>query len=113
MSESTDKKSEYRLENLVVLKYASNTCYTQVVDALGFKDERFRIDIDNGVWKYETALPYSPENKVRPIGTSRYIGNSHEGVIGVYDRTNTKHLDSMIHAVREATQPPSSWVDDD
>ena len=48
------------------------------------------------------------------------IGDSHRcdygakwGAIGVYDRTNLNHLNSMVHAAREATRDRGSLIKDD
>ena len=113
MGKLTEQKPRYKLEHLVVLKYASNTCYTEVVDVSGFEDEWFHLDVNEGLWGYKFGGFFHQESQERKIGESRYIGRAKYGIIGVYDRTNTEHLSSMVHSANEAVESPSSWVDDD
>ena len=101
-----------RIEDLIVLQYASNTCYTTVSDAKDFKDElgtKVRINLSKQTWSYlnwknvkigKSRSPYDgPGNKVK------------EGVIGVYNRLNTEHLDSLVYAAYEFTA--SEYYGDD
>jgi|GEM_PF-1914250 len=102
------RKGKYRMENLVVLEYSENECYTNVVSA-GKKIQGLEIDSENGLWSFR-------EWKDIEIGESRNINDYHGiarkyGVIGVYDRTNTKHLDFMVSAGREATKSRGSVID--
>jgi len=104
--------TKYKIENLVVLEYASNTCWTKVRDAKEVQEEmqslrekkskedrgyyEFSIDLDKGTWcwwKYKGIK----------IGESRYTGGHGERIIGVYDRTNTSHLSSLAHESINAT----------
>ncbi len=94
-------------ENLAVLQYASNTCYTQVVE---FKDvkEAVTVDLEKKVWTY---LDF--KNVKIGKARSQYL-NGHEfrdGIIGVYDRRNTEHLDQMVHDAAEATHETSDHYD--
>lgn len=87
----------YTRENLVLLQYASNTCFTSVVDQFPADVE---LDLAAGVWRYQGAA--------YPIGTKmRYCDwGCRYGPIGVYDRTQTSHLDFMVHHAAEATREP-------
>jgi len=89
-----------KLENIVVLQYADNECYTTVVvpiDAIKKHGKNFSIDLTNNTWIYN--------NKRHKIGESCYIDNhSHYGVIGVYDQTLIKHLNRMVMDSKSATE---------
>ena len=90
----------------MVLMYASNSCYTNVVgpDDKRVREAKVTIDADSGTWTESKSFGYSGEQTYK-IGESRHCGRgSRWGVIGVYDRTDIAQLDSMVHAAREATQ---------
>lgn len=105
-------KSKYLLENLVVLEYASNNCWTnvrnakEVLDEMGSLDKekgktsedyyKFSINLNNGTWSWW-------KYKEIPIGNSRSTSGIHQRIIGVYDRTNTSHLSSIAHQSINAT----------
>ncbi len=99
----------FRLENLVVLQYASNNCYVNVADFMQMSKEGslggscMSVDLQKGTWSYR-------EYRDKKIGEARVCGGhgNRSGVIGVYDRTNTSHLDCMAHAAIEAVReyPP-------
>jgi hypothetical protein len=82
-----------KLEDLVVLQYASNTCYTTLTRVSEVKVKNFSVDIEKSTWSYD-------EYRDRKIGDARLYG-AHFGVIGVYDRTNDQHLNSMLYAARD------------
>lgn len=107
----------YKKENLVALIFASNTCYTEVVELskvsgrevsggeMGEKPYTWKwaeidLDLEKGTWRHG-------KNKEGRIGGScRYESNGSingYGLIGIYDRTNLDHLDSMVHDGKEAT----------
>jgi hypothetical protein len=96
--------TKIQLENLVVLQFAQNNCYVQVIDinkAIG-KEEGFSLNINKGQWSYD-------EWKDNDIGNSRSVFNkySHKcksGIIGVYDRTNIKHISMMVNDALEFTK---------
>jgi len=103
-------KTVIKKGNLVVLMYAPNNCYTNVIKVDRVKDKEFKVDLENRVWSFQ-------DWKDVPIGRSRspYDNHSYErrdGIIGVYDRTNTGHLNSLAHAVKTFTESDSSPVDD-
>ena len=98
-----------KLENLVVLQYASNNCYVRVVDLTqaSIGSSSVSVDLQKSVWNYR-------EWKDKRIGEARFL-HSHEnrfGVIGVYDKTNTTHLSSMVDSAIDAVRSRSSPLDD-
>ncbi|MCX6775060.1 MAG: hypothetical protein NTY99_03150 [DPANN group archaeon] len=115
-------------KNLVVLMYAGNNqtdeFNTKVVDFAGLNSLKWEgqsvvVDLEKKVWNYQL---YSTEWNNVPIGQSRSLiprkavihQEYKQGVIGVYDRTNTKHLDAMASAAIEATKYKNpSLVNDD
>ncbi len=85
--------------NLVVLRYAFNECYTQVVTLTDseVKKEKIVINERGGTWSKPGSLdaPFK-------IGKSCFPRQSSYEIIGIYDRTQLKHLDSMVHDSNEA-----------
>jgi len=77
-------------ENLIVLRYAYNSCYTTLFELSDCKD----VNIENNIWIYKDIA--------REIGKCTNIKN-HLGVIGVYDRTNISHLEAMKDAAKQFT----------
>ena len=101
-------------ENLVALIFASNTCYTEVVELSEVSGRKVH-DPEDGWWKWamieldlEKGTWRHGKNKKGKIGGScRYesSGSRNEyGLIGIYDKTNIKHLGSMVHDGKEATE---------
>ena len=92
-----------RRKNLIALIFAPNNYYTRVVsidDPEVIKD-KITINLRAGTWRRHSKTHY----KTYSIGTARYVrfGYGVNGVIGVYDRTDLGHLNSMVHDVKEAT----------
>ncbi len=105
----------YNRENLVVLMFSDNVCYTVVVSAddLRVKKSGATIDEENGTW----TAPHPGDPALAPqtqkIGEDRYFSRgSRWGVIGVYDRTNLSQLNSMVRDSQTATDDSSSFLDD-
>lgn len=97
-----EPSTRIKVENLVVLKYAPNECYVQVADFSEHKDE-IGVDLVAGRWSWkewksvglgQARNPYNP----------KWNHKTKSGVIGVYDRTNVKHLDSLAHASLKFTK---------
>ena len=88
-----------KIEDLVVLRYAQNECYTSVVAAADVEDDKFNIDLEKQVWSYREW-----ENRKIGQGRPTHDVTDHYGIIGVYDRTNTNHLDSMVHDASESVR---------
>ncbi len=105
----------YNRENLVVLMYSDNVCYTIVVLADDPKVEKSGATIDekNGTW----TAPHPGDPALAPqtqrIGEDRYFNRgSRWGVIGVYDRTKLEHLNSMVRDSQSATEDTSPFSED-
>lgn len=96
-------QNPFMLENLVVLQYASNNCYVDVKDFMqmskegSLKGSCMSVDLKKGTWSYR-------EYRDKKIGEGRtcFTHVHRSGVIGVYDRTNTTHLNSMVHDAVES-----------
>ncbi len=100
---------KFRKEDLVVLKYASNSCYTQVITAEEAEQqtENLIIDTVNGTWTFDGETFSIGERGIRWHGSRK----KRYGIIGVYDRTNIRHLDLMVIDGKEATEADRSLVD--
>lgn len=100
------------LEDLIVLRYGSNSAVTNVVDAKDVEDENLSIDLERGTWSYEAPSHASPV-KDREIGGRARIPSwgAHHGVIGVYDRRETSQLSTMVYVSRQATSEPRVYYD--
>jgi len=101
-------EEKFRKGNLVALEYASNSCYTKVITAEEAEQtENLIIDTINGTWTFDGETFPIGERGIRWHGSRerRY------GIIGVYDRTNTRHLDSMVIDGKEATEADCSLGD--
>ncbi|MBN1923151.1 MAG: hypothetical protein JW791_00100 [Nanoarchaeota archaeon] len=104
-------------ENLVVLLYAFNNCYTLICDVDDLEKELISQQMRSDKGKPVTPLEIDYEKNEWTWG--RYgskIGNGIRGmsfgVIGVYDRRNIKHLSTMMYDSRNATQDPGCCFDD-
>jgi hypothetical protein len=105
----TEQKFEER--NLVALVWASNTCYTNVVDpsyvserevdgskagkTYKWKWAKLELDLVKGTWKHGEKHGRIGRGYL-PYGFGAY------GLVGIYDKTNLQHLDAMIHDAMEA-----------
>ena len=89
------EKEPIKLEDLVVLQYSSNDCSVKIIGAKDYKDDKLEINPAKETWSYD---PWQ-DNK---IGSARYIRKSYGsgeiiiGLIGVYDRNNTSHLNKLL-----------------
>ena len=108
MKNSKTEKEKIRKKNLIILKYATNECYTQVVDLRTSSDKNFKLDLENRVWSFkeEENIPIGNSSNPPGRGCGRY------GIIGVYDKTKIEHLNSMVHNAREFTESPGLDLDD-
>jgi len=95
-------------KDLVVLCYASNTCNVQVVP-LNEEKQNVRVDMLKGLW-YMIKI----QGLYYRIGEEmRYCENgSQGGVVGVYNKTDVKHLNHMVHHSKEATSDIGSALGD-
>ena len=90
----------YKAENLVVLRFAINRAYAEVVDASDIPD--LEIYLDRGTYKYGNYLEVEIGRRIPEVGG----GIWNEGIIGVYDRTKTGQLDRMVHDAISCTREP-------
>lgn len=102
-------------EDLFALVYADNPCFVSVV-TLEEVDEKQVHDPESGPWKWPKLILDLKKGTWRqgPKGEIRKIGNGHPdgyGLIGIYDRTNLRHLDRIIDDAREATYPKPGCLD--
>jgi hypothetical protein len=100
------------LEKLVVLRYAHNECYVHAVslaelredtEAMSLRKREYtslKVDTTKGTWEYDG-------NSLR-IGKGSFAQEGGEmlsfKIIGIYDRTNLKHINQMLDDAREATR---------
>ncbi len=104
-----------RKDNLVVLAYASNSCYVTVLELSKYEkmDPSLVLDFRQGGW-LNCSFNLTRFGDRRPEYYQKgpgYHQPCREGIIGIYDRTNLKHLKSMVFAATEATLGPGYQVD--
>lgn len=99
------------LENLVVLQYSPNNCYVQVVDVKDVKEKNFSIDIPKETWSYDSWKDIEIGNSRSPFHPRN--GLYEYGIIGVYNRLDTKHISNLASAAREFTFPKRGFSDED
>ncbi|MFH0830788.1 MAG: hypothetical protein V1895_01890 [Parcubacteria group bacterium] len=86
--------AKHKREDLVVLQFAYDTDDMEVVALEGSKVTVYDRE---GAWSGGWHVGYSQLVKHRyPIGSARFLGGIKNGVVGVYDRTNLKHLLGMV-----------------
>jgi hypothetical protein len=87
-------------EDLVVLVYSQNNCYTSVLSIKKAEEEyekwSFSVDVDKNTWSF-----HGKNYKISESRTCEY--GARWGIIGVYNRLNDKHLDYMVGASKKAT----------
>jgi hypothetical protein len=108
----------FKKEDLVALIWGSNTCHTKVVDPdyvserqvydgedkKHWKWAKLKLDLKEGTWKHGKKEAKIGKHFRDPCGIwseNRY------GLIGIYDRTNLEHLDSMVDDAQAATESRS------
>lgn len=97
-------------ENLVVLMYASNCCYTSVMDEIV---PGLIIDEIEKTWGYCHPKDQFPTVRMHKFGSCNYqMKNRSSGVIGVYDRMDIKQLNAMVFHAREMTDNGRESFDD-
>ena len=96
-------KNKFLKRNLVFLMYSGNICYAKVVSKM---PEEIEVDLQKGTWSYkEKRLNHGGWQEFKIGSQVRHCEDGcRGGMIGVYDRTNVQHLDSMVHAAGEATR---------
>ena len=102
--------------DLVVLVYAANNCYTDLLlpDDPRVAKAGVTIDEARGTWTYsglnESAHRVTQQHQIGE-GFSRPHG-WRWGVIGVYNKADLEHLRSMISDAKEALKEQGSVIDD-
>jgi len=92
------------MKDLVILMYASNTCYTTVQKTEPRLPEGLEIDLDTCSWKFD--------NRRYTIGEMRHCEcGCRWGVIGVYNRQDIAHLNAMVYHGNEAVREHMSFHD--
>jgi hypothetical protein len=110
-------KGEIKMEklpnNLIALIYSPQHCsYPEVINDFV---PGLSIDTEKKTWSYQ--IPGSQHNAQNPkkFGEHDYFAKENDsGVIGVYDRTNEKHLTSMVrdwHSTQENKHRNWNFVD--
>jgi hypothetical protein len=80
-------KKIYQRENLVVLAFAQNECCLTIIPIYK-ASKRLVVNCEKGTWKVGNS------DSTRKIGEYDYYSGS--GIIGVYDKTDVKHLNAMV-----------------
>ena len=111
-----ENKPRFEESNLVVFMFGTpKELFGRSLHVFPFKGleyPNFSVDLDNGNWHFS----YGTIEHTVEIGNERgyigyYPGDHRYGVIGVYDRTNDKHLNAMMHAAVRASERPQSEDD--
>lgn len=109
-------RKSYDRKNLVVLTFAENACYTEVVLPDDPKVEKSGTTIDevSGTWTSPDPNDPAKPTQTLNIGQGRYFDrcDSRRGVIGVYDRTNLNHLGAMVSDACSVTDKSSPCLED-
>ncbi|MFA6096057.1 MAG: hypothetical protein WC788_00335 [Candidatus Paceibacterota bacterium] len=100
------KENAISMKELVVMKYADNTCCVQVVSVKEameeYDDGFFGIDLAKRIWKFG--------RREFRIGSRRSCERgSRGGVIGVYNRRSIDHIDSLAHTAIDAVSADHIW----
>lgn len=88
------------MDKLVVLKYADNECYVQVVSVEEAMDQYagfFDINLAKREWRYG-------KQKFKISHSRECSRGSRGGIIGVYNRESVNDLDAMAHAATAAVE---------
>ena len=97
--------------NLVLLRYADNPLCVSVTEAHEQLPEHFsyEVDLEKGVWRFARRGSSSSKQVVeRPIGKAFIESTdwlrSSKMPIGVFDRSQLEHLNSLASAASSAVQ---------
>jgi len=104
-------KFNFERKNLVVLMYATNNCYPKVVNLEDAeKENSFNVNCSEGKWSYRCWKDVKIGQSRNPYDNFSY--KPKDGIIGVYDRLNTNHLNSLAHDAKEFTSSDSYAFND-
>lgn len=99
-----------KIEDLVILKYAPNTCYVNVVETSEIDNQDINIGLENKTWDYLPSENYELWQNIL-IGRARNIrgkyGEKKVGIIGIYNKNSIKDLNQMAMDATEFTKPKS------
>lgn len=96
------KKFTPFMKDLAILMYATNECHTTIRDAEPKLPDGLSIDLDTCTWTFD--------GKRYQIGEMRHCEyGCRWGVIGVFNRHDTDHLDRMVRCGKEATRERMSF----
>lgn len=113
---SKTKQDPIRESDLVVLQYAFNPLFVRLVEVgEDVKEKGFFIDLERRVWSSDIwkNVPIGRERAQVDyyLGASKYHyhtrGCVKDGVIGVYDKRDTKQLVSMVSSATRAEREAS------
>jgi hypothetical protein len=115
-------------KNLIALIWASNECYTDVVDPSYVSEREVRggemgeepytwkwakleFDLKKGTWRHGKKHG-KIGNHFDDSGCGECWNDSRYGLIGIYDKTNIEHLKSMTRDAQSATEDRHRGWDD-
>ncbi|OGC58899.1 hypothetical protein A3A70_00330 [candidate division WWE3 bacterium RIFCSPLOWO2_01_FULL_42_11] len=90
-------------KNGLVILYHNNPSYLRVVPATLQNQELHRVKVlPSGVWREIRRVGTSRMRKTYAVGTANRSGMDLSGrLVGVFDPTNTDHLNSILNIMRE------------
>ena len=92
--------------NLLVLKFAQNNCYTNLVrfNPENLYDGLVSVDADRGTWVIQDMDDSTHPLREIAIGHGRecFSASSRRGVIGIYDQTKLVHMGRMMYHAQDA-----------
>jgi len=113
---SMGESQSYVEENLIVLYYNGNNCVTSMGSLTAFRNKgktiwldpgKLEVDLEEGAWSFDS--------RGESIGRGKHMEDyMREGVVGVYDRTNLKHLAQFMRDSQEAVKTRArGWMLED
>jgi hypothetical protein len=117
---SLRKERDMKLENLVCLTKGSNPSNVRVIELANFfYKEHVEVDLEKGTWEISSSSTWiTPGDKRRGpfrIGSSvrsSDVWSYPYHILGIYDRTNTRHLESMASEASNYGHGPTGWDDE-
>jgi len=78
-------------DDLVVLSYSRNPCYTQLTRYN--KNDHGEVNLKKGTWEFRGL-----EIKLGESRSTNQRMTTEQGVIGIYDKTKIAHLENLVRA---------------
>jgi len=99
----------FDVKNLIVLTYGPNNCYMGVIEAEKAlaKDKNLHIDLQKGTWHYGHFMEMDIG-----CGYQASRNKSELPFLGIYDKTEMNHLNSLAHAASAAVHSSYPSYDD-